>query len=81
MPRVYEELQLEEGYDAPSAYAAKIRVRYLVEKFIDKAWVLMARLPSSSESDQRENLCWALGGKIRVEDVTNHKHVIDREFE
>jgi hypothetical protein len=80
MPRAYEDLP-EEFLDAPSAHAAKIRVRYLVEKCIDDTWVLMARLPSSSEPDQMETLCAALGGKIRVEDVTNHTHVIDQEFE
>lgn len=71
----------EEDHRDPSFFAAKIRVRYLVEKFIEGAWVLMARLPTESEPDQMEDLCSALGGKIRVEDVTRHELVLDKEFE
>jgi hypothetical protein len=78
MPR-YE--PREELFETSVAYVAKIRVRYLVEKFIEGAWVLMARLPAESESDQMENLCSALGGKVRVEDVTSKVFVIDQEFE
>ena len=78
MPR-YE--PREELFERSPAYVAKIRVRYLVEKFIEGAWVLMARLPAESESDQMENLCAALGGKVRVEDVTQHMYVLDQEFE
>jgi hypothetical protein len=82
MPRDFERFETrEELYDAPSAHAAKIRVRYLVEKLIEGAWVLMARLPVESELDQMENLCFAIGGTVRVEDVTRHEYVLDKEFE
>lgn len=71
----------EEDYRDPQLFAAKIRVKYLVEKFMEGAWVLMARLPATSEPEQMENLCFALGGKVRVEDVTLHTYVIEEEFE
>lgn len=79
MPREYE--LAEEDFREPTAFAAKIRVKYLVEKFMEDAWVLMARLPATSEPEQMENLCFALGGKIRVQDVTLQAYVIDQEFE
>jgi hypothetical protein len=68
-----------DGLDEPGGYAAKIKIRYLVEKRIDNAWVVMARL--SSETDRMLELCEALGGKIRVQDIETSALVIDQEFE
>lgn len=65
--------------DDASGYAAKIKIRYLVEKRIDNAWVVMARL--SAETDRMLELCEALGGQIRVHDIETNTHVIDQEFE
>lgn len=59
-------------------YAAKIKVRYFVEKDLGGQWVLMARVPGDCES--LENLCFAIGGLVRVTDVTTHRIVIEREF-
>ena len=78
MPRDFESFV---GQDSDSVYIAKIKVRYLVEKFLEGAWVLMARFPEGSEPDQMENLCWAIGGTVRVQDVTRHEYVLDKEFE
>ena len=49
-------------------FVSKIKVRYHVEKLVDERWVLMARVPADTEGV--EPLCEALGGKIRVEDVS-----------
>jgi hypothetical protein len=78
MPRDFERF---ESQDSDAVFIAKIKVRYLVEKFLEGAWVLMARFPDGSEPDQMENLCWAMGGKVRVEDVIRHEYVLDKEFE
>jgi len=78
MPRDFERFA---GQDSDSVFIAKIKVRYLVEKFLEGSWVLMARFPDGSDPEQRENLCWAMGGKVRVEDVTRHEYVLDKEFE
>ncbi len=68
------------GFDgaADSGYAAKIKIRYLIEKRIDDAWVIMARL--SADSDRMIELCEALGGLIRVQDIETHAFVINQEF-
>lgn len=50
------------------SFAAKIKIGYHVEKFLGGEWVLMARVPTSTEGF--EPLCEAIGGKVRVEDVT-----------
>ena len=48
-------------------YAAKIKVRYLIDKWCEHGWVLMARVPGESESI--EPLCFALGGLLRITDL------------
>lgn len=82
MPRSFEMLS-QDSPDITSTFVSKIKVRYLVEKFSPEAeaWVLMARMPVDSEPDQISNLCAALGGRVRVEDVTLHTYVIEKEFE
>lgn len=65
-------------------YVAKIRIRYLVEKELDGQWVAMARLPAETEG--MLSLCEALGGNIRVEDVSRSTEaqrafVLEQEFE
>ncbi len=57
----------------------KIKMRYVVEKEIDGAWVAMARL--GTESDRLVPLCEALGGKIRVHDLKEQRYVLERVFE
>ena len=60
-------------------FAAKIRVRYLVEKFIEGQWVSMARFPDGA--DRMLELCQAIGGTLRVQDLNTLNYVIDQEFE
>ncbi len=62
-----------------AGYAQKIKIRYVVEKRIDEVWVPMARL--SAESDRMLELCQALGGSIRVQDIETLLYVINQEFE
>jgi hypothetical protein len=63
MPRSLADLDPDQG-----GFVSKIRVRYHVEKLCGDRWVLMARVPANTEGV--EPLCAALGGKIRVEDVS-----------
>lgn len=65
---------------AESLHSVKIKIRYLVEKKIDGEWVPMARLPENPE--RVEDLCWAFGGVIRVQDlVTLGIWIEERDFE
>jgi hypothetical protein len=65
--------------DSTEAFASKIKIRFVVEKLIDEEWVTMARL--SEEADRIQELCEAIGGKIRVLDLVKQVHVVDEEFE
>lgn len=49
------------------------KMRYLVEKWLHESegWVLMARFHEDSEPERREAFCSALGGEVRVLDLTN----------
>lgn len=69
---------LGDGQDS-GGFAAKIKIRFLVEKFIDNEWLMMARLPEAA--DRITELCEALGGKIRVLDVASGLMVLEEEFE
>lgn len=58
----------------------KIKIRYLVEKKIEGEWVLMARL--TEDPERVEDLCWALGGLIRVKDLlTGGVCIPEKDFE
>ncbi len=81
MPRDFEAAMSQDSPDITSTFVSKIKVRYLVEKLIEGAWVLMARLPVDCEPDQMSNLCAALGGAVRVEDITRHEYVLNQEFQ
>lgn len=70
----------QDSPDITSTFISKIKVRYLVEKLMAGDWVLMARLPADCEPDQMSNLCAALGGVVRVEDITLHEYVLNEEF-
>ncbi len=76
-PRPLLPLSREASFTA--GYAQKIKIRYIVEKRIDEVWVPMARL--SAESDRMLELCQALGGSIRVQDIETLLYVINQEFE
>lgn len=67
------------GSDDNGGYAAKIKIRFLIEKELAGEWVPMARL--SAESDRMRELCEALGGKIRVLDLVTQSYVVEEEFE
>lgn len=67
-----------EGGDG-AGYAAKIKIRFLIEKELEGEWVAMARL--SAEGDRMKELCEALGGKIRVLDLVTQSYVVEQEFE
>lgn len=62
------------------SHLTKLKIRYLVEKKIDGEWVPMARL--SEHPERVEDLCWALGGVIRVQDlVTLSIWIEEKDFE
>lgn len=60
-------------------YAAKIKVRYFIEKRLGETWVLMARVPA--DCDGLERLCDAFGGNVRVLDTTTKSYVLERDFQ
>jgi hypothetical protein len=66
-------------FGSRSEFSVKIKIRYLVEKYIDEAWSPMARLPE--QADRITELCEALGGKIRVQDLSTGQYVLEKEFE
>lgn len=66
------------GSADPSNFAVKIKIRYLVEKLVDETWVVMARLPESA--DRITELCEALGGTLRVQDLTTGKTLPEKDF-
>lgn len=79
MPGPKPLLPLSREASFTAGYAQKIKIRYLVEKRIDDQWVVMARL--SAESDRMLELCQALGGSVRVQDIETLLYVINQEFE
>lgn len=80
MPRAFTEYDADQG-----GYIAKTKVRYRVEKLVDGAWTLMAHVPAETEG--MDGLLHALGGMIRVEDVTLKRdddqkiYVLEKDFE
>lgn len=59
--------------DFEARFVSKVKVRYRIEKLLGESWTTMALFPGDSSPRQREDLCAALGGEVRVIDVEHSK--------
>jgi hypothetical protein len=60
------------------SHTVKLKIRYVIDKEIEGRWVTMARLTEAA--DRIPELCQALGGKIRIQDLVT-QGVTEEEYD